>query len=524
MPSAEIGVLSIETLLWDVVSRKEDPDTELGFPIKHWDGYGLSSEENFTLVKLSKETSTPKMRGIFHPAFLAAMQKYIVIELFVARSTQRIEKAFKDGKIDFVSASHVRGIEDVVVRRYIEGHTVKPGTIPSLSQPYPLPYSRLTPEDFADAFDVAPQAPSLKILIDPTEIRKFRGVRVEEVSEKKWIDLCEEITVATHGRDALKEIIDIATMLPPGGSIPKKYQSVFSLGVENVPPVGRDSQIRETYLLISTESADETSVNLFRDFLNANLMDDVRVRDIFDFATIYAYPPIRRQPFQFLLRLKCTVFEADDILSLIQSWADRTRARVGTRSYDAWRTIKLSATRGILEATMTQDEVALAKALCAIDPDFILESHEFLERFAEAIRNHTRVVRKIRSSESWNDIAGELTNFLHYICVYNCVKLPAKKRNYREEAAKHWNQLYKFLETASRLLLINALQLPMDSKERPSSPDSRRSIRSISKSLRRREMPASSDGLVTCMMKPVRRPKHLQRWRELLARSQDFET
>jgi hypothetical protein len=35
-------------------------------------------------------------RGIFLPAFLHVTQKCVVIELFVARSTQRVRRAFRD--------------------------------------------------------------------------------------------------------------------------------------------------------------------------------------------------------------------------------------------------------------------------------------------------------------------------------------------------------------------------------------------------------------------------------------------
>ncbi len=468
MPSAMQGVLAIETLLWEVMSRKDDPDTQLIFPIKHWDCYKLSADGEFHLAKFHQELPAPRTRCIFHPAFLAAMQKYIVFEFFVARSTQKIEKAFTDGKIDFVTAGHVRGIEDIVIRRYVEGHSLtggRPGTIPSLSKAPSLPYSRLLTDEFDEAFDTDPQAPFLRLLIDPREIRKFRGARVDELSERQWIGLLNDITVAAHGREALEEIIRLATDIPLGESIPEKFRSVFSLGTEYVLPFGRNSQIRDTYLLISVENADGSpSKTRFRDFLNANLMDDARVSDIYECGLINVNPEIRRNPFQFLLRLRCSVFDADDILSLMQSWANRAGVRVGTRSYDVWKSIKHSATRGIVESTITQEEGALQKALFTIDPDFAFQTREMQEKFAEAISSHTRLIKKIRSAKAWNGIIIDLNKFLHYVCVYNCVNAPTKKEQYRESAAGHWNQLYKFPESASRLLLIDVLKLPKDTK------------------------------------------------------------
>jgi hypothetical protein len=354
-------------------------------------------------------------------------------------------------------------VEDILIRRYIESSLApaNPGEVPSLSQPYDVPYVRMKPDEFAEAFDTDRQAPFLRILIKPESIKKFRGAAVKELDQKAWIRLCSEISETIHPNRDLSQIIKLASELPEGGAIPPRYKLVFSLGIEKVVPVGRATQIRETYLFLSSENTQNNNpaTTRFLNFAYEKLMDDGRVRDIFQFTLMDVNPPVRRLPFQFLLRLKCTAFEADDLLGSIQDWASRSGVRVGTRSYDVWRTIIREGTAGIVESTMSREEMALQKALCAIDPDFVFESRDIQEEFARKIADHEHALKEVPSGD-WYELVRELTQFFHNVCLYNCVKAPLKQRTYRNLSGDRWNGLFRYLEMYCGQLLALALALP----------------------------------------------------------------
>jgi len=463
MPAAASGVLMFEAMLCDVVARQEYPDTDRSLPVKHWDCYRLVADPYHLERLRTKQQTVPQRRGILHPAFLAFLQKYIVIELFVGRSTQRIREVFQDRRgIDYVTATYVRGVEDVLIRRYIESYTLLElgaDEIPSLSDSRSsLPYSRLTKEEFAEAFDQDAKAPHLRMLIDPRDIRKFRGEKVARLSNDKWSEQLKKISETIRPSRDIKEIVEIANQMGADEEIPARFRYAFC-GVENVVPIGRefDRHMRETYLFIATESS-EDAFRRFGKFLDDHLMTDVRVRDIYYSGRVSEHPQISRSRFSFLLRLKCMAFEADDIVALIQEWASEAGVHVGTRSYDAWKNLRRAATAGMLESTMSQEERDLQKALFALDRGANFPAKEIQVRFAEAIRKYTRQIKETPAT-NWSNLFNALQAFLHYVCLYNCTSDPDKQEYYRESAANHWNTLFKYLETASSILLSHALKL-----------------------------------------------------------------
>jgi hypothetical protein len=466
MPPEASGVLMVETRLCDVVARKEYPDTDRNLPVKHWDCYRLVPDPyHLEPLRRKQDIVVPQRRGILHPAFLAFMQKYIVIELFVGRSTQKIREAFQDRRgIDFVTASYVRGVEDVLIRRYVESHTLlelNAYEIPSLSDSQSsLPYSRLTKDEFAEAFDFDQDAPHLRMLIDPRDIRKFRGEKMTRLRDEKWADQLKKISDTIRPALDIKEIIALANEMRAEQKIPDRFRHAFC-GVENVVPVGREfnRHMRETYLFVAIEASEEARKR-FGKFLDDELMADTRVRDIYYSTRVSEQPQTPRSKFSFLLRLKCMAFETDDIVASIQEWASEAGVHVGTRSYDAWRNLRRAATMGMLESTMSQEERDLQKALFALDREANFPAKEIQVCFAEAIKKYTRQIRAA-PADNWNSLLTDLRSFLHYVCLYNCTLDPEKQEHYRESAATRWNSLFKYLETASSALLIRALDLPL---------------------------------------------------------------
>jgi hypothetical protein len=463
MPSDATGVLIAETNLRHVVLKNDAPDPTNIVPIKHWERFKLTDEDDPKLAKIRKEAKTVKARKIFHPALLSVLEKFIVIELFVARSTQKVQDAFDLERIKYVTASHVRGVEDILIRRYIESTfaPANPGKVPSIAEPHDVPYVKLGPDDFKQAFDFEKQTSFLRALIEPKSIRKFRGVPVKELDASAWQRLCTEILETIHPHRDREEIIRLASECPEDGKIPAKFETVFKLGTEYIVPTGRESGARETYLFLACETLDGSPApNRFLTFANEHLAGDDAVRDLFVLTLVEVNPPIRRMPlpFQFLLRLKCNVFVADELIGRIQKWAALSGVRIGTRSYDVWKNIIREATQGIIESTISHEQMALQKALCAIDPDFVFETREIMEEFAREIAEHSRSLERVHTPE-WRDLVLALTGFFHHVCLYNCVKSPNKKKVYRKEAGNRWINIYQVLEMYCGQLLVLAMGL-----------------------------------------------------------------
>ncbi|HLH93946.1 MAG TPA: hypothetical protein VKW08_02400 [Xanthobacteraceae bacterium] len=470
LPPPRQGVLMFEATLWDIAGRTEVPDKRVMFPIKSYERYLFS--EDGALTSYVETAPTHKMRGIFHPAFLRAMEKCIVIELFVARSMQKIEKIFSEGKIDFVTACLVRGIEDILIRRYVPLHILAEwsvsakGTIPRLSEEGALPYSRLLSKEFEEAFDVRKEAPYLRILIDPRGIKKFRGKPVADLDDAAWGRLVAQIIPLAHTQGSAQEIVRLATELPSASlsHIPEKYRFFF-LGVEAVPVLGRETQHRDAYVLLSTEPGSLTRLN---DFIALRVMGLDSVRDIFAIQhKNQETNSIAGDEFDYLFRLKCDVFDTDDFLTMLQGWADSAGVRIGTRTYDASKAIKRTATRGIAESMRRADHEALPRALFAIDPDFAIEDRELLERLAESLTQYERTIQGVPDHERRKDIWRDVQEFFCCICLFNSPVIDnRKKEDYADRAAERWTHLCKRLERFSRVMLVQALELPQRTTRR----------------------------------------------------------
>jgi hypothetical protein len=145
--------------------------------------------------------------------------------------------------------------------------------------------------------------------------------------------------------------------------------------------------------------------------------------------------PMLHHRFTFLLRLKCGVFETNEIVASMQDWASEARIHVGAMTPggtyvdqprpECWR------------ARLSRDESALQKALFAIDPEVEFPPKEIQVGFANAIAAHTRLINDM-PSEKRNDLARDVTAFLHAVCLYNCASDAERQKRCREDAAMRW--------------------------------------------------------------------------------------
>jgi hypothetical protein len=458
LPPAMQGVLLIEANLWDVYDKTEN---KIAYQVSHR-AYRYDAAAPDRLVEYRQESKSPGRRGIFHPALLVALQKYIVLEMFVARSTLEVNRAFLEGAIRHVNASHVRGIEDVLIKKYVADGTLIGTRIPGLS----VPHSYLSAEGFRAAFEEGELIPHLKVLLEPRGTLKFRGKGIPPLNDDDWKKLCKSISRTAGRFGAIDEIISLAKRIPQDGGIDEKYRDIF-IGIEPITPVGTESAnpVRESYLLISTKTAaGASSRERFRDYIRDRLIDDVRVRDIYAIADTYMTPEPegKRNKFEFLLRLKCTVFEADKILEGIYGWGESAGVQVGTRSYDVWKSI-LRDSLGSIGDRISTEGLSLLSALLALSKDarWRLEP-QLREKFAKAIERNAERLDGARTDEAEN-LKQAMKDFYYNVCLHSiCAKKPTDSR-YQRDAKSCLTDLYGYVESGARELLTHALNVPSDS-------------------------------------------------------------
>jgi hypothetical protein len=220
-------------------------------------------------------------RGIFLPAFLHVTQKCVVIELFVARSTQRVRRAFRDERgIDFVAASYVRGVEDVITRRYVESHTLlSPSEIPSLSKPSSsLSYSRVDQGGVCRGLrhrcsSPIPQGVAGSTRHSQASGPKNRRPRRSGPGKIMHPDQRHNSPDTRHPGNPW----ELRRSFSRNRRFRKSFGSIC--GIEDVIPIGRefDSRIRDTYLFVSTAGADgSAALKRFEAFLDTQLIRDER--------------------------------------------------------------------------------------------------------------------------------------------------------------------------------------------------------------------------------------------------------
>jgi len=176
LPSRNAGVLFAEVRLWEVVVQRRDPDTKKSFPVKHVGIFSIDfSKAAAAIFPLKMEKPAPLSRGIWHPAFLEELRKIIVLDFYVAESTLvTVAEAFAKDQIRHVKAGFVRGVQDVMVRRYVPRYLQKNGRVP-LS----LPFSYLSDDDLRKVFTLNQNFSDLQVIIYTEKLLKYRGQKIQ---------------------------------------------------------------------------------------------------------------------------------------------------------------------------------------------------------------------------------------------------------------------------------------------------------------------------------------------------------
>jgi hypothetical protein len=344
-----------------------------------------------------------------------------------------------------------------LIKKYVEQHTWVKHTIPGLAPPHAF----LSDKDSEEAFEIDDKhVPHTKFLIDPRHIIKFRGEEVARQTDDEWNAMCQEFsrTIGTR-RDALQQIISISTSIPPGATIDERYRRIFCLGEEDVVPLGKQYQNRETYVAIAAE---RTEIDRVRDYIRNDLVKDKRIRDIYEVADDDIKPESVHHKFAFLLRLKCNVFDTDEVVEALQNWAAE-KLRIGTRSYDLWHNISRDSIAAIGDQT-TEEELRFLNDLFEVDQSYTwVLGPELRERFAHTLSGKVRDFGKIRTAEVLR-LQNSLKQFFYRVCLYNTVDDTEAQFRCARDARQAWLELFSFVENAARTLLTKQLHMSYDAE------------------------------------------------------------
>jgi hypothetical protein len=341
-----------------------------------------------------------------------------------------------------------------VIRRYIDTPTSERSALPSR---FALPFSRLKDQEFNRAFDVSSGTPHLTILVEPRDILKIRGFPVPKLSDEEWTDKVAEIVRELNYGTREHEALSYARLVPEGTSLPLDFRSLFSPGVEEHVQMGIESNKRDLYVLISAEAADGApGAPQFLIYANGFLMKDTSVRDIYRITKINVLPHRKQTAaFEFVLRLKCTAFEADQIIRSMQEWGG-SDLRIGTRTYDLWHYIKKESLEGIPLSRMSESEQIFLANIYAKEPEAEWnKSNELRETIADSIRRHSLELRRL--GKLGVEAEHQLKEFYYNLVLFNIESPQHNKKKYFEDSQKGWTQLFKYFERWSKTLLAHAM-------------------------------------------------------------------
>lgn len=450
LPKIE-GVLFTEVRLWQVKAVKEQPDTKESFPVDYVASYSIDSTDPLDISPVTSERPPPLYRGVWHPAFLEQRQLNVVLDFFVAQSTLvPISEAFETYRIRHVKAAFVRGVQDLMIRRYTPKYLQENGSVP-LS----LPYSYIKDEEFGEVFEHKHFVPDLQVIIYPARILKYRG---KHVPQKDW-----DRTLASINRIALRSdsraLVESACALAREAELDEHgglrttadLRTIFSLGAEQCRPADAESRgEREYYILVRAQRSlrDGTPSDEFRkQMVLSYLLAHPLVMEICEIAS---QPP----QFNYCIQMTATSGEVDEVLLTMHGWAHSNDISFGTRTYELGRTLRRDAVSGIQYIDMEEferDFLGQAKKLAG-DIQAATWDNEQRRTIALLWRKGCDELAPL------GDIRDDISAFFVYVALYNFQRTGAEA-DYLDGAGRAWISLFQRLEQMAEQILIDVLGL-----------------------------------------------------------------
>jgi hypothetical protein len=458
IPPRITGILFAELRLWDLIFAQGYPDTKTTFPVRYVDIYSIELRNPIAVKKVTVEKPAPLGRGVWHPAFLEELRKVVVLDFFVAHSTLvAVADAFADRQIQHVKAGFVRGIHDVIIRRYAPRFLQKNGRVP-LS----LPFSHYMDDELRKIFAIGPSFPEMQVIIHPEKLLKYRSKKVPQ--GEAWNaahDAIRKVVVTSNVNDLIEQSCALAKdMDPTPGNdgelqISEDLRPIFCLGVELYNPIGPQyGHKREYYVLIRAQRSekDGTPSDSFRRQIILNrLMNDPNVREISEIES-------RPQHFDYAIQLEASSYDLDDIIFEMNKWAHDNDIAFGTRTYELWRYLSRDSIASIQHTTMDEFE-----------RDFLAEMKQAardIRKMALTNDQRSKIAEVWQSSRKamapFGACRKHIGEFYLYLTLYNFQRTGAEA-DYLQHCRHSWLELARDLEGAAEQLSAETLGLkPVD--------------------------------------------------------------
>lgn len=345
LPSDQEGVLCADVRLFDVHETTVRPGKSVDGPIGVVSNYDLIDDGSVINIREARSSQTlPTHRAIWRPAFLEAIERCITIELYGVKKLSAVEHIFKKNEVPRTYAGIIRGVHDIIVRRYAhKRELLKEGGAPDFT----LNSSEEVQKTLKDALrggDVQ------RIVISPRDIMKYRGHPTDDGNfDDQLARIREQLHFGNTDQDRrerselLGAVLRVAEGCEPTVPIPDTVNNIFFSELEETIPVGDESDIRETYIFIKTERwLDGKDAIIFeKAVIVGELMGMDIVREIFRITQ-------RLDPaFQYLIKLKCITREADKLLKRLRSWGESHSVDIQTRTFEITEYLAKSSLWGI---------------------------------------------------------------------------------------------------------------------------------------------------------------------------------
>lgn len=368
LPVGEEGVLTAELRLWDI-SRPDGVATQAAVGQVYRDAIAQLADGSYRVAPMRDDLG-PTYRGVWRPAFLAAMKMALTLEFYAAPNLTEVSAFFTGRRVDNVYAGIVRGEHDLLVRRYVQQSEIFD------SEP-----------DFTKTLGARTQADIRGALLDggkehftakihPHNIWKYRGqCTVDSAYDERVGFAADRLDIGgpdaqVRRRALVSEILSYADRCERDERPPHRLRPFFYDEPEEVVPVLPVTELRETYLFLDivAQRAKARSRERFElEVLKGDLMADPRVREIFKLSE--ASP----DHFGYLIKLKCKAHEADQIGRDIRRWADRNSMYAPTRTIDVMEYLMKESVMGIEAANRAE---AVQNFIMTFRKDSVQEDEE----------------------------------------------------------------------------------------------------------------------------------------------------
>lgn len=452
LPSEQEGVLMAKVRLWNIEHTTRRPDKRIDEPIGETLTYTIVPNENdpesVLLRQHDSKSATPGHRAIWRTTFLGTIDYAVTIEFYAVHHLTPVMKLFDDGRIARVYAGVIRGAHDIVVRRYF----------PRWRRPADDEFPSFTLESDDDTRATLDRLlrneDAWKLEIAPRDILKYRGQPMQiagfDAAVRNGARLLghpEGPEERTKQIELVQNILRLAVECDSKPALDSDLKTFVFDDPEEMIATGTGSDAREIYLFVGVDDSGYfiNHPRFDQQYVRTTLMKNALVREIF----VIKSKIVPR--FDFLLKLKCTSNQADDLISDMMAWADDNSIIIRTRTMEIGRYLLKSSLQSVADCNRGDNVWKFVDRIKAgndrSDKQLALELNQDSRDFAQLFEiadDWARVSTRAGPLPRLGDKA-----FAFYVDVlFNFVTVDKEEKVYFQRAVSVWRELYDMVPQA----------------------------------------------------------------------------